>query len=135
MTDIWAMVYKSPPTNLVDSLFYGVPGVMGYPPYGIREVQLQVADHHTRKSTVAFRILFGAFSRYTAHLCTSYVPQAATQDSQPHSRHSRLACPAPHSSPTASESILVRGLIYSRVMSVQRSSFQASSFLRRSVKG
>ncbi|KAH9159886.1 hypothetical protein EDB89DRAFT_2044360 [Lactarius sanguifluus] len=34
------MVCKSPPTNSVDSLFYGVPGVMGYPPYGIRGVQL-----------------------------------------------------------------------------------------------
>ncbi len=34
------MVCKSPPTNLVDSLRYGVSGVMGYLCYGLRGVRL-----------------------------------------------------------------------------------------------
>ena len=42
--DLWVIVHKFPPTDLVELPCYGVPGVMGYPRYGLRGVRLYIKN-------------------------------------------------------------------------------------------
>ena len=40
IADLWVMGHDFPQTNLVDKIFYGIWGVMGYQRYGLRGVRL-----------------------------------------------------------------------------------------------
>ena len=40
IVDLWVMGHDLPQTNLVDKIFYGVSGVMGYERYGLGWVRL-----------------------------------------------------------------------------------------------
>ncbi|EDQ99779.1 uncharacterized protein LACBIDRAFT_334767 [Laccaria bicolor S238N-H82] len=45
ITDLWVMVCKSLPTNLVDPKWHGISGVMGYQKHGLRGFQLYMEGY------------------------------------------------------------------------------------------